>query len=481
MEAASNQPTEMRDAHVVAAPGQNRNWPRALLLILSAGAALRLAAWLWFAPLPPHIDDEMAHVALATNIVHLGEYTFGPGRERTSLRPPLYPALVAATFAVFGDDSFQAVRMVQIVLSLLTCVVLYRMGRNLLSERAGLWCAGMFCFYPTAIGYCNLMLTETLFTLLLVAGIHVLSIGLTTSKLRPLAFAGLLLGLGALTRSILFPFAPVLAGFLLFAWRGGPARRLVAVGVFLATFAAVVAPWAIRNTMLQRTLTFVDCMGGRNFMMGNYEYTPLYRSWDAIAIVGDREWIHLVTERHPEYRGATQGQLDKAAFKEATRFVLENPGLTAMRDSIKFFDFWGLERELIAGMSRGYFGEVPTVVTFALGGAICGIYVAILFAGIFGAVRRSQLDVRVHVLIVLVIGFVCAVHTVVFAHSRYHVPIMPFMMLFAASVVVDRRRADWSRLRFALATALCMLVVAGWGWNALAGDASKLRQIVGGA
>jgi 4-amino-4-deoxy-L-arabinose transferase-like glycosyltransferase len=435
--------------------------------------------WLWFAPLVPHIDDELAHVRLAQNIVAHGQYAFDPGQP-TSLRPPLYPAFLAAVFAVAGDQNYQAVRLIQSLLSLVTVVILYRLTRDLISERAGLRAAGMLAFYPTFLGFNNLMLTEVVFTFFLVAGISAVSRGLHRNCYSNLAAAGVLLGLGALTRSVLFPFAPVLGLFLFAVWQGSIVRRTLAALAFIVPFAATLTPWAVRNTRLHKTLVVVDCMGGRNFMMGNYEYTPLYRSWDAISIRGEREWIQVLLTQHPnELKGVTQGQVDKLAFKDGLQFVRDNPGLTLERDIIKFFDFWGLERELVAGAESGLFGDIPRSGVLALGVLICGAYVIVLFAGAFGAALAPPKDLRQHLLLLLIIAFVCAVHTVVFAHSRYHLPIMPFVMVYAAAAFGAKIWSRRGQLTFWLAAAFCMMVVTGWIWNMAAGDAGKLIKAIG--
>src|SRR5581483_6835830 len=126
-------------------------------------------------------------------------------------------------------------------------------------------------------------------------------------------------------------------------------------------------------------------MGGRNFMMGNYRYTPLYRAWDAISIEGEQSWDHEVRAAYPPEQYATQGQVDKLALRQGLKFVRENPGLTLRRDLIKFFDFWGLERELIAGAGRGYWGHLGTPAIALLAAVVFGSYAAVMFLGIFGA------------------------------------------------------------------------------------------------
>ena len=98
--------------------------------------------------------------------------------------------------------------------------------------------------------------------------------------------------------------------------------RLGHVAVAVVAFAVVLAPWTIRNTRLQKTFITVDVMGGRNFMMGNYEFTPLNRPWAAIEIDGERSWHHVLRAKYAEEaKGLTQGQLDKLAMRYALERV----------------------------------------------------------------------------------------------------------------------------------------------------------------
>lgn len=453
---------------------------RALLLILLTGGLLRIALLFWFAPLEPRIDDERAHLQLANCLVETGEYAFEPGKP-TSLRPPLYPMIVAGAFKIAGTNQFQAVRLLQCVVSLLTVVLVYNLANELYSERIATLAAAIFCFYPSFIGFNFLILSEVTYTFFLVFGLLSLIRALKHSSYRLLAIGGILLGLGALTRSIIFPMSPFVGLFLALAWRGSWPQRILAMMAFVLPFSAVLCPWAIRNIQLQRTMTIVDCMGGRNFMMGNYEHTPMYRSWDAISITGEREWIQILHQHHQDSHNLTQGKIDQLAGKAAVRFILENPGLTAQRDLIKFFDFWGLERELIAGMKRQYFGQIDPWMITTLGLIICGYYAIVLFAGAFGAGLRPPDDRRHHWLILGVIAFHCAVHTVVFAHSRYHLPIMPFVMIYASAALSGplRLSAVRNRVGFWLAVAFCTLVIIGWIWAGMAGDLKKILAIVG--
>jgi hypothetical protein len=273
---------------------------------------------------------------------------------------------------------------------------------------------------------------------------------------------------------------PLLAGFLLLTWRGSLARRLVAAVVLVLSFSATIAPWTVRNTRLERTLVTIDTMGGRNFMMGNYRHTPMYRSWDAIALQGEKAWDHeVVTTSTPEQRD-TQGKIDKLALRRGLQFVRESPALTLKRDAIKFFDFWGLERELVAGASLGYFGALPRFVVVALAVVIIGAYIAAMLFGILGAVLAPPDDRRLHWYFLLVIAFICGMHTLVFGHSRYHLPLIPLVLLYAGAAAANagmiwQQRGAW---RFWAALALFLVLVGGWSWCAAVRDWEQIRGVL---
>ena len=452
-----------------------------LLLILAVGAGLRLGLWTYFAGQTLHIEDEQDYNQLACNLVQHGEFAFEPGVP-TSLRPPLYPVVVAGVYRLFGLENYQTVRLVQAILSLVNVVLLYRLGSAVLSRKAGLWLAGLYAFYPSLLGYNNLLLTEVLFTFLLCAFCDGLIRALQHDSLPYLVLAAVLLGLAALTRSVVWLFPPVLAGFLLLAFRGSWRRRLLASATFVVVFAVVLAPWAYRNTRLQKTFIAIDVMGGRNFMMGNYRYTPLYRSWATIGLQGDKSWIHEVVQTYPneQPQPRTQGQIDKLAMRQAVKFIAANPGLTFQRDVVKFFDFWGLERELIAGGDGGYFGSLSGPVLVGLAVLLCGSYVLALFAGLFGMVLAPPADRRVHLFLLLVVAFICALHTLAFGHSRYHLPLMPLVLVYTANAVIHRKEIWQQRRRwpFWLACGFCAVFAAGWLWTMVVADPDRILHLL---
>ena len=168
-------------------------------------------------------------------------------------------------------------------------------------------------------------------------------------------------------------------------------------------------------------------------------------------------------------------------MKHGIRFALAHPLLTLKRDVVRFFNFWQLERTLTAGMVQGIFGPVPKAVILPVAALICGTFSFVLFAGIFGMVFARPNERRFHWLLVLTIAFPCVIHTLIFAHSRYHLPVIPILTLYAAAAVVNWR-SIWAlrrTLRFRFVMAVCVVFVLGWLRELVFVDLQQLSGIVG--
>ncbi|WP_164103321.1 ArnT family glycosyltransferase [Candidatus Laterigemmans baculatus] len=436
-----------------------------LLWILVFGAIVRLAVWGLFAGADEQIVDAQDYDRLAVGLVETGSYVT-PAGNLSSLRPPLYPWCVSIGYRLFGIQNFEAIRLGQAALSLLTVVIVFRIGALAFSERVGLLGAAAYCFYPSALGFNNLILSETLFTFLVTLSVWLVAEAIARESLGWLLTAGLVLGLGALVRSILWLFAPALAVLLLFLCTGTVAKRLAMSAGMLVAFAITISPWAYRNTQVQKTLTLIDVMGGRNVMMGNYEHTPLERSWATIELVqGDRSWISVLRAEHGSLQGLTQGQIDKLAMRHGVRYMVEHPGVTLQRSLVRGFNFWQLDRTLIAGMQSGFWGQVSKPVFLLIAIMIVGYYAALAFAALFGIVFAQPRDWRFHILLLANIGFPWLVHSAIFAHSRYHLPVMPLACLYLAVAFVSlvRIQAERPRWRLWLACGLCAVLCLAWG------------------
>ncbi len=448
--------------------------------ILLAALCLRLIILLMTTHLGLQIVDEQHYHVLATNLVEGRGFASASGP--TSLRPPAYPALVAGLWTITDSRSLQVVRAFQGLLGLATAALVYWIGARLYDERTGLIAAAITAFYPALVLANSEFLTETLFAFLLTSFVAATVSLLQRPRAAVAAAAGVLLGLAALTRSVVWPFPLVLVPMV--AWMAPTtlARRAACCVLLVGGFAAVVAPWAIRNTRLQGTTVVVDTMGGMNLRMGNYEFTPHDRIWDAVSLQGAKSWIVGIPAHPPGGGEWTEGLKERWARQEAVAFMREHPALTLWRAVIKFSDFWALDRDYAAGIQRGLFHPPTWAAVVATAAMTMGFPIVIGLA-ILGACLRPPADWRTHLLLIVLILFVTALHSVVFGHPRYRLPLMPVLAIYAGAAVAShawvRLREGW-RVAFVPA-ALTVTLATIWAAQFVVRDWPLVKQLLGGA
>jgi 4-amino-4-deoxy-L-arabinose transferase-like glycosyltransferase len=288
---------------------------------------------------------------------------------------------------------------------------------------------------------------------------------------------GVVLGLAALTRSILWPVPLLLCPLVALMLRQPPSVRLAVPALVLASYAAIVAPWAIRNTRLQGVVTVVDTMGGLNLRAGNYEHTPEDRMWDPGAVPRELNWSYALHQEHPG-QVLTEGQKDKWAQRKAVEYMAAHPGTTLRRSVIKFADFWGLEREFIAGIQQGFYGP-PRSFAVAATLAVTFAYLAVVLAGV-GGIWLSAPDARTHIVMLLPLVVITGLHSVVFGHSRYHIPLIPILAVYGAAFALGPLRDELRRRRAALlgAALTATFLVAAWVRQIVLVDSERIRALL---
>src|ERR1039458_8361618 len=105
------------------------------LLVTLAAFALRIFLYIRF----PHVTgDSLVYGDIAKNWLQHGIYglTHAEGPRPTWIRLPGYPAFLAACFALFGSEHYNAVLLVQIVFDVAGCFVISDLARRTVSPRA---------------------------------------------------------------------------------------------------------------------------------------------------------------------------------------------------------------------------------------------------------------------------------------------------------------------------------------------------------
>jgi 4-amino-4-deoxy-L-arabinose transferase-like glycosyltransferase len=234
-----------------------------LVISLLTSAVLMAVVWVYN---PDYLRDSSAcrmsdagaYLRLARNLIDHGRYSRCPAEPYLPehLYPPVYPLVIGILDRIGGASAIYAV---QALLRAGTCLLVYLIGKRIISERAGFW-AGLFMSLDIYfLVYSLLILSETVFVFLLVAGV---ALGLSAlhgrdsspnagKKLLRSAGAGVLLGLATLTRpqGLYLPLVLAIACVMV-AWRGGYLRRAVVYAtIMLATAYVVTGVWAVRDVV----------------------------------------------------------------------------------------------------------------------------------------------------------------------------------------------------------------------------------------
>jgi len=237
---------------------------RWLTAILVVALIVRIA---WVATVQPdprdgRFDDTVWYYGTAQHLLDGDGYVFpgdafcelGPGigcdeHPPTALWAPGYSAVLAAMFALPGDD-IAAARALNVVAGLALVLGVYYLGRRLFDARAGLIAAGIVALFPSLAFFSSLVLTETLFAALAV-GLLCLAAAWTLDHNGTLLRA-LCLGLAAGVVAMVRPEGIVFAGIIVVTWIAVyrswrtelPYAAALAAGILV-----FVIPWTVRNAV----------------------------------------------------------------------------------------------------------------------------------------------------------------------------------------------------------------------------------------
>lgn len=345
----------------------------------------------------------------------------------TAIRPPGFPVLVGAVFAL-TDDSVGAVRLVQALLGVLIVALIALIALELWGRRVGLLAAALAAVFPPLVVAGMPLFSEPLFVVLELGSVLAVLHWRKSRGTPTLVIAGVLVGLSMLTRAngvlVLIP--------LLFAvwnsrkWRS--ARSYASPALLAACAVLVVAPWTIRNAVVMDAFVPVSDQDGYT-LAGTYNETSRELGGAWIPVTLDQRLRSFIEER----KSAGEVKLGRALRSEAKRFALDHPGYlptVAIHNTLQLFSLsWSDEKigqRVGAGLSAKWaavtaLGFYPFLVLALVG----------LLAGAWRQMPRWMSAIPLLMLSVIM----------VVASSRFRAPIDPFVLMFAsvgAVTIADR-------------------------------------------
>ena len=420
---------------------------------------MKIALAVHFGDLPPHYDE--------TEFLAYGNAIASEGSAPNLWRAPGYQTLVAIGLSVAGGRPV-GVRILQVLLSVAACLLVYRIARRRGGERAGFWAGTFVCFYPSHVAFSHLLWSETLYGFLLLAAVDRLLAADRTGRLRPAILAGVLFGLTALTRSLGLALLAVSALWL-WRFRGD---RLAAAAALVGAAVLVVLPWSIHASGRAGRLVVVDVNAGFNLWSGNNEHIPpdVQGIWSVglplDADMGSRLYDFLPDSAwRPEipWRMGQDGVTEQLGpdgeiwYRErGLRTIREDPLAFVARIPRKVAALWAPDFFLPRHVLRDWYGPAPPALAAMLL-ALTWVAAAVpLIAGpvALGAMRAD----RFRSLLALFVLVTVAAHSLAYGHSRMHQPLVPLLVIAVAIFLLDRDEAPDRR----------RLLAIGAPWGAVA-------------
>lgn len=433
-----------------------------LVTALAVRAVLAISAWLVTNDLTVfHSPDTISYLAPAREMLSSG--TFTVRGEPELVRTPGYPLLLLPGLWLGQLEGITIA--LQIALSVVTVAGVFVLANRVLdNERTALVAAALYAIEPLSVVYSVMLLTETLFTALIVWGMAFVVKYIRDSVTPSLVVGTVLLAASAYVRPASY-FLPFLLLALLGVsnavrhnWRVFP--RLAAAA---ASAIAAVAPWQLRNRALGfdgmsaitvESVYFYHAAAVRAAHSGR----PFREVQAAMGYSNDSLYVEL----HPEQRGWTPGHRFEFMAADGRREVLQDLPLSAriyLSGSLRvLLDPGAIDLLKLHKLYPASGGLLNTIVTHGLAKGLAellrtnAIAIALLallglaLAGSYAMALRwlvaskRLLDPTVMLLVATAVYFI-AISGGPAGLNRFRHPVMPFVCVWAAAGLATMARA----------------------------------------
>ncbi len=347
---------------------------------------------------------------------------------------PLYAYFLAFVYKFISTDLY-TVRIIQALFGSLTIVYIYRLALLLFnSRRIGIIAGLAGAFYGLFIMNDAMVMKPFLATFFSVMALYWL-VKLTESKAKAFIIPGLLVGLMILVREN----ALLLVGGIplcFFIQRGIGVTALKRSIFFGIGVALMILPVTLRNYAVSGEFIPVTAGGGEVFYMAYYEgsngyYVPPDFIYTANPLAEHEEFRQEAMKR----TGKKMSYMESSDYwsNEGFKFVKNEPGRMAYLLYRKFLVFWNFY-ETPDNQNVYFMSTLSSVIRYSLG---FGLVAPLGILGIIISIRQWR---KLLIVYAFFLAYMASV-LITFYISRYRIPTLPILIIFAALYV------DWLYVR----------------------------------
>ena len=346
-------------------------------------------------------------------------YNNGPPTIR---RAPLYPALIALLYVIFGFKPM-VIQIFQAVLAAGTTLLTLEIGRRVFNLRTGLLAAIATGLHPMVLRYVPDIQVETLLTFLYTLAIY-WSVRLAErATLSHGVWFGLCSAAAAMVKPVALPYpalfvvAYLARRYLTSAERSSaPAGWLPVAGVLVA-MGLVILPWTYRNYTVTGRFVLISGNASGELLRGYVFAQPrYYLLQDRAYTEGENEANEMQIQLFRS-QGLTwdrdEAETERVQNVAAMQKLWSAPGAYLKKCFIAFFMFWYV---------------VTTKVNSLLVGGLALAGWTLAFVGMY----RARGKAYQFWLLVLPIVSMNLIYAAILALGRYSAPCIPSLMVLAA-------------------------------------------------
>jgi len=363
---------------------------------------------------------------IANNLDKGHGFRIDPQMSKTMMREPGYPLFLAGIF-VIGGYHIETARFANLLLAAGIALMMLNLALRITDDwKASLLAALLFLLYPGILMSEARGGVEIIFIFTVMIFMLVLYRAVESGGLWRYFVAGLALGVVVEVRSSPLLFPILLSLYLIFLSKGTAERlkSVVNVAVLVAGMAIVMTPWIVRNYRLVRAFVPTASVQGVALQEGQYCCIHLSADNNLFAAMNQAGRLRAAVARdlglayegdyyyQEFYRAQDELTFSKALSQKAVSVYRNDPALLLECVTKNIFNFWFLGKTWqVTWLNMA--SQIPL-----LGLSFGGMY--ILWKNGLG---------RNLCLILLFAVYILAVHSMIIAHARHSMQIVPLLMI----------------------------------------------------